>query len=193
MPQLDIYSFTPVINWLIIVIFIFYIISVVKGLGVLNKILNYRRRSLEKKREGKEEQEEEGYYVEKNKGIKGENNVIKGGRVKEVEEVRNERKKEGSMCMSMSLVIIDGVEIENNLPGIVIFVGVVGVGVFLMIKKKKKEKYENIVLAETSGNSTTSNGPKGNKGGAGYPGPQGNNLILIITVIIIIIIVENNN
>lgn len=47
MPQLDIYGFMPVVSWLIVVIFLFYILLLATGLPKIYKILLYRKKNLE--------------------------------------------------------------------------------------------------------------------------------------------------
>lgn len=44
MPQLDVFTFTPVVTWLIITIGLFYNVLLVTGLSRIYKILLYRKK-----------------------------------------------------------------------------------------------------------------------------------------------------
>jgi len=46
MPQLDIFAFSSVVSWLLIIIGIFYNIILVSGLSKIYKILLYRKKKI---------------------------------------------------------------------------------------------------------------------------------------------------
>jgi len=95
MPQLDIFSFTPVISWLILIIFTFYNVSLVTGLSRLYKILGYRIKNLEDYKKEKEKIEKEGYYVDLRNGKTVENE----GKIESEREVKMEKEGVGKIII----------------------------------------------------------------------------------------------
>jgi len=95
MPQLDIFSFTPVISWLILIIFTFYNVSLVTGLSRLYKILGYRIKNLEDYKKEKEKIEKEGYYVDLRNGKTVENE----GKIESEREVEMEKEGVGKIII----------------------------------------------------------------------------------------------
>jgi hypothetical protein len=63
MPQLDIFTFIPVITWLVIIIIIFYNILLFTGLSRIYKILLYRKKKLIAYNKLKETLEREIYFL----------------------------------------------------------------------------------------------------------------------------------
>lgn len=63
MPQLDIFAFSSVVSWLLIIIGIFYNIILVSGLSKIYKILLYRKKKLEYYNFIKEELDKEIFFL----------------------------------------------------------------------------------------------------------------------------------
>jgi hypothetical protein len=115
MPQLDIFSFTPVISWLIVIIFTFYNVSLVTGLSRLYKILGYRIKNLENYKQEKEKLEKEGYYVDLRDGktLENEGNIQSEREVEMEKEVVSKitiEKKTREMRSNYLVTLSIGVE-----------------------------------------------------------------------------------